>query len=222
MRVTIYCLIIIAFFCGCSHEEPVSDDLPSKEDLDARYGSQWNDEKYRATRTADAEDYLTREEQEIFYYLNLMRINPPLFAQTYVAGYNGDEGWEKGYAWAERKASLIAELQKMNPLPLLYPDERLYGLARCFASEGGKLGVVGHDRSQTGCATTYSAECCTYGGAENGLSIIMAFLIDAGENNGALEHRKICFQSEYVKLGASIQPHITYKINAVLNFGIGN
>jgi hypothetical protein len=213
-------LLMIVFWGSCSQiEEFIDDGPPSKEELDARYKSQWDTEEYRVARTADTEDYLTKEEQEIFYYLNLMRLSPPLFAQTYVTGYDGDKGWSKGYAWDERKESLVADLSAMEPLPLLYPDVKLYELARCFALEGGKLGITGHDRTQTACATGYSAECCDYGGAKNGFSIIMSLLIDAGENNAALGHRKICFTSDYVKLGVSMQPHITYKFNAVLDFG---
>jgi hypothetical protein len=230
MKTAIYWLFVIMFFCSCSkfdfeseslstEEEAVDSGPPSKEDLDARYKAQWDKAEYHVARTADTEDYLEKEEQEIFYYLNLMRLNPPLFAQTYATGYDGAKGWSKGYAWDERKDSLIADLSIMEPLPLLYPDVKLYELARCFATEGGKLGITGHDRSQTGCATGYKAECCQYGGARNGLAIIMAFLIDAGENNAELGHRAILFTSDYVKLGVSIQPHIKYNINAVLDFG---
>lgn len=219
MRVKVYCLAVFMMICACSktNDESSSSDSSSKSDLDSRYKSQWA--AYTSARSADNENYLTNEEKEVFYYLNLMRINPPLFARTYATGYDGDEGWIKGYAWDERKESLIAELSTMEALPLLYPDVQLYELAHCFADEGGKLGITGHDRSKTSCDTGYKAECCHYGGARNGLSVVMSLLIDAGENNGALGHRRICFSGNYVKLGVSIQPHTKYEFNAVLDFG---
>jgi hypothetical protein len=220
IRKAIYCLVVIVFICGCSPADELTEDEPSTEEgLDARYQSQWDKEEYRVARTANAEDYLVQEEKDVFYYLNLMRINPPLFAQTYATGYDGDQGWSKGYAWDERKKSLIEQLLVMEPVPMLYPDAELYELARCFASESGKLGITGHDRSQTGCATGYNAECCSYGGLKSGLSIVMALLIDAGENNAELGHRRICVSGNYVRLGVAIQPHITYEFNAVLDFG---
>jgi hypothetical protein len=164
-------------------------------------------------------DYLTKEEQEIFYYLNLMHLKPPLFAQTYVTGHDGNKGWAKDSTWDERKKSLFADLMIMKPFPLLYLDVKLYEIARCFAAEGGKAGIRGHSRSQTGCTTGYNAECCHYGGVKNGLSIVMTLLVDFGKSNAVLGYRKICFTSDFVKLGVSIQPHVICKFNTVLDFG---
>ena len=125
---------------------------------------------------------------------------------------------QAGYAWDERKQSLIETLSDMEPLGLIEPDEALYDDARCFAYQSGTLGITGHDRSQTTCAGFRHAECCHYGGEKNGLSIVMALLIDAGENNAALGHRKILLDSRYDKMGVAIQPHTKYQFNAVLNF----
>ncbi|MDR1169721.1 MAG: hypothetical protein LBK97_02675 [Prevotellaceae bacterium] len=205
---------------SCQHEteENIKKEIPTKENLDAKYYSYWKD--YQIANTAKDVSYLTIEEKEIFYYLNLVRINPPLFAQTYAFGYNGDNGWSKGYAWEERKESLIDELLFMEPVSIIYPDDNLYEMAHCFAYEAGLLGITGHDRSQTSCNKGYNAECCQYGGAPNGLSIIMSLLIDAGENNAALLHRRILLENRSMVMGASIQPHKNYRTNAVLDFGI--
>jgi hypothetical protein len=213
-----FVLVELLFFTLLASCEKYGDEgLSMKDELDAGYASQWDRPEYRAAKSADSENYLTREEKDVFYYLNLSRINPPLFARTYAAGYDGDKGWLKGYAWDERKASLIAELSEMEPLAIIEPDRELYEMALCFAYEGGRLGLGGHDRSQTGCSGGYNAECCHYGGAQNGLSIVMSLLIDAGENNSALGHRRICL-GNYAKMGVAIQPHKDYKFNAVLDF----
>ena len=75
-------------------------------------------------------------------------------------------------------------------------------------------------RSQTSCGDRgRSAECCQYGGGKNGLSIVMSFLIDAGEGNAALGHRRICLNNSYKKMGVSIEDHTRYQFNAVLNLG---
>lgn len=44
----------------------------------------WDNPKYRMANTAKNEDYLTREEKMIYYYLNLLRMNPDLFLQTFI------------------------------------------------------------------------------------------------------------------------------------------
>jgi hypothetical protein len=193
------------------------DERPTKDDLDARYRASWESCR-NAANTAAGETYLSDEERDVFYYLNLARINPPLFAETYAAGYEGDSGWTKGYAWDERKQSLIEELKAMEPRSVIVPDTAMRELASCFAYEGGRRGIVGHNRNGTGCTAGYSAECCQYGGAQNGLSIIMSLLIDAGENNAALGHRSICLRDENYGMGAAIRSHTEYKFNAVLDF----
>ena len=210
--------VILAFLLSCEVVETHSDDYITRNELDEKFRSEWDKPEYQVANTAKNETYLSDKEKDVFYYLNLARINPPLFAETYVNSYNGDAGWSKGYAWDERKQSLMAELKKMESLGLIYPDEEMYALAYCFANKAGELGLVGHDRSKTGCSAGFHAECCSYGGAQNGFSIIMSFLIDAGENNAALGHRRICLSKSYDKLGVSIQPHKIYNFNAVLDF----
>jgi hypothetical protein len=210
-------LFICLTLSGSCSKLTTGDGKPTKDDLDAKYRSSW--ESYRnAANTAVKESYLSVEEKEMFYYLNLARINPPLFAETYAAGYDGDNGFIKGYAWDERKQSLLEELKAMKPLSLILPDTTMHELASCFAYEGGRRGIVGHDRGETGCTEGYNAECCKYGGAQNGLSIIMSLLIDAGENNAALGHRRICLEDENYGMGVAIRPHTQYEFNAVLDF----
>jgi uncharacterized protein YkwD len=44
----------------------------------------WDNPKYRLANTAINEDYLTKEEKMIYYYLNLVRMNPELFLDTFI------------------------------------------------------------------------------------------------------------------------------------------
>ena len=148
--------------------------------------------------------------------MNLARLNPSFFAETYVVPYNGVQGKKKPYAFDERKESLIKTLKGMDPLDLLYPDSTIFEHARCFAIEAGLKGVVGHDRDSVNCGSLFQ-ECCTYS-LTNPLDIVLGLLIDPGEKNEDLGHRKTCL-GKFGLMGVSIQPHKDKKVNAVLNFG---
>ena len=216
-RVWLVCVCLVAL-CSYGKESWSSGNKkPTKADLDAKYRSSW--ESYgKSANTAANERYLSVVEKDVFYYLNLARINPPLFAETYASGYMGDNGWVNGYAWDARKRSLMEELKAMKPLPLVVPDTGMYGLASCFAGSSGRRGMTGHDRTGTGCAGGYNAECCHYGGVQNGLSIVMCLLIDAGENNANLGHRRICLKNVKYGMGVAVRPHARYKVVWVLDF----
>ena len=172
---------------------------------------------YVAANTAQDAAYLTKVEKDAIYYLNLARMNPPLFADTYVKHYSGIPNYIKPYAFDERKQSLIRELERLKPLDILYPNSEIHEYAECFALESGRRGTVGHDRRGTGCQSNIYAECCNYG-INDGLLIILELLIDAGENNAALGHRKLCL-GQYGMTGVSVKPHRSEGYVCVLNFG---
>jgi hypothetical protein len=220
-----FCMSGCVFFEGTVEEESESEQQESKEvanrkfleDLDKQFESQWSLQERNLANTAINENYLSKVEKEVYYYLNLVRINPALFGKTYASAFTGSIGYSKGYAFDERKESLLLELSQLESLPLLRPDEMLFESADCFATEGGKQGIVGHDRSTTGCMKLNGAECCHYGGCFSGYEIIMALLVDAGEGNAALGHRRILLNSRYNMMGVAIRGHATYKKNVVLD-----
>jgi hypothetical protein len=165
----------------------------------------WNDEKYLAANSAENEDYLSQQEKDVFYYLNLVRMNPPLFADTYFLKHVGQPD-------DEYEISLYEELKSMEPLPCLQPSKHCWESAKCHAISAGEKGYVGHDRD--GCDSYFWGECCQYGPSDP-LAIILQLLIDRGVES--LGHRRICLGS-YYELGVSIQPHNVYGSNAVLDF----
>lgn len=173
---------------------------------DDPYASFWTDKKYLFAQTAGGETYLSMEEKEIYYYLNLARMAPARFADVYVKGVNGK------LRAGSNELSLYNDLKKMKPAELLKPDKTLHEYALCWANEAGKAGFIGHDRKK--CVGGYSAECCDYGNS-NGLDIVLDLLIDDGVPS--LGHRHICLGS-YSKMGVSIKPHKGYGVNAVLDF----
>lgn len=166
--------------------------------------SAWSDPKYQAANSAKNETYLSDVEKEVYYYLNLVRMNPKLFADTYLKNMkNSADKYE---------SSLYAELQKLTPLPVLMPDRKLYESARCHAIESGKRGLVSHKRIK--CEEYYMGECIYYGETD-ALGIVTSLLVDEGVES--LGHRKI-FLDNFTRLGVSIQPHKTYGENCVLDF----
>lgn len=166
--------------------------------------SAWNDSKYLSANTAKNEKYLTPDEKQVYYYLNLVRMNPKLFADTYLKNLkNSDDRYE---------SSLYKELQNLNPLPLLMPDRKLYESARCHAEESGKRGYVGHERFK--CKEDYMGECIYYGETD-ALGIVTELLVDKGVES--LGHRKIMLDN-FTRLGVSIKPHKTYGENCVMDF----
>ena len=165
----------------------------------------WNDVKYLTANTAENEDYLSQQEKEVFYFLNLVRMNPPLFANTYLKKHAGnlDDDYE---------ISLYNELMQLDPLPCLLPNKQCWESAKCHAISSGARGFVGHERED--CESYFWGECCQYGPSDP-LAIILQLLVDRGVES--LGHRRICLGS-YDELGVSIQPHTVYGSNAVLDF----
>ncbi|MBR1415909.1 MAG: hypothetical protein IJ570_08635 [Prevotella sp.] len=211
-------LAALAFVAACgssdSNEPVVSADQQNREfqvQQDTKHSQVWTAEERQRANTAASATYLTQVEKEVYYYLNLLRIDPLRFANSYVKDYQGVMGWKNGNAFDERKQSLLTELASLRPMPLLRPNEMLFESAECFATNGGRLGVVGHNRAGTGCnANVGLAECTGYGGYVTGLSIVMDFLIDAGESNINLGHRRILLNQEYEWMGVALRDFKDY------------
>ena len=202
---------------------PAQQNRNFQSEMDKKHGQLWTADERQRANTGATVSYLSQVEKEVFYYINLLRINPARFASSYAKDYTGVVGWTNGYGFDERKASLIQELTALPPLPILKPNETLFGSADCFATSGGQMGLTGHDRTGTGCeANAGLAECTSCGGYVTGLSVVMDFLIDAGESNSGLGHRRILLSSDYEWMGAAIRKHKNYDQMVVLNLDSRN
>jgi len=190
------------------------DAKPGASSPLAPFSKEWNDSRYLKCNTAASASYMNAKEKEVIYILNLLRSNPKLFANTVVQKYP-DRSAQNYLRKTREYKSLLKTLQNMEPLPLLYPDQAGYTSAQCHANWSGKRGYVGHDRNQS-CKSKkfFDGECCDYGHNE-ALEVVVSLLID--ERVPSLMHRKICL-GLYNKIGVSIQPHKTYRYNAVLDF----
>ncbi len=182
----------------------------------ATYSNAWNDIKYSSCNTAANVAYLSNDEKEIIYILNLIRTNPVLFSNTVLKKYPFLSG--KGYLASDEfyYQSLVNTLMKMQPLNMLTPDKACFESAKSHALTSGISGYVGHKRvnSSSEKKKTYNGECCDYGNSEP-LEIVLSLLIDEGIPS--LGHRNI-FLSSYAKVGVSIQPHAKYRTNTVFDF----
>jgi uncharacterized protein YkwD len=205
-------LILSCFLAisGCAQDVISSENKPAnKKEIETSnqpkdFSAAWSDPKYLEANSTLNENYLTSEEKKLYYFLNLVRMNPKLFADTYLSHLrNSGDAYE---------SSLFSELQNLKPLPVLKPNRKLYESAKCHATESGKRGYVGHTRSK--CDKYYLGECCQYG-LSDALEIITSLLID--QDVSSLGHRRICL-GNYTELGVSIQPHKSYGVNTVLDF----
>jgi len=181
----------------------------------AVFSAEWNNTRYLVCNTAADAGYLSKEEKNVVYILNLLRANPVLFANTVLQKYpdHSNQGYLRNI---DEYKSLLDTLRKLKPLPLLYPDSLCFVSARCHAVSSGQSGYAGHNRITKECADNeyYAGECCDYGHKE-ALSVLMALLIDEGVPS--LGHRFLCLNS-FSKIGVSIQPHKSYGFTAVLDF----
>jgi uncharacterized protein YkwD len=184
-------------------------DAKAKNDLSTKE-IQWNEAKYQAARTATKEDYLSREEQNVFYYLNLVRMNPALFAETFLERFMQESEFNNN----PNSRSLFNELRNMQALPPIKPSKKLWEYAQCHAVESGKTGYTGHERVKA-CEKGHAAECCYYGeDAYSGLKIIIQLLIDSEDTS--LSNRKALL-SDYKNMGVSIQLHKTHSYGVVID-----
>ena len=192
------------------------DILPYQEEF-LQVVPEWKNSKYNAAYTAQNTTYLTENEKLVYYYLNLARLNPPLFAETFLRKYTKWNSHENLSLSDYYTGSLYRTMKDMQPVGVLYPQKDLFESARCHAISSGKKGYVGHTRlPNSNCVAKFSGECCSYGQFD-ALEIVMQLLIDSGVPS--LGHRKICLSAEYSTLGVSVQPHKTYRFNSVLDFG---
>lgn len=195
------------------------EDIRAKEAL-------FSDSVREQANTAAHEDYLNPQEKEFFYFINLARIAPQQFVQVFLTDYHHAPGYVAGYAFKERKKTLAQYMNTMEPLQPLVPDETLFGFAECFATKGGKLGAIGHDREGTDCTGMWDgifAECVDYGVQESALFCVLELLIDAGRENEDTTHRRILLDVGHGTdqigryMGVAVRNHKRYKKNTVID-----
>ncbi len=160
------------------------------------------------------DSFHTNTEKRILYYMNYARVRPRDFLKNCVLPNLSDTS---GYY----EKTLISTLRTMAPVSPLKSSHLMYQLAQCHAIESGKTGYVGHVR-QKGCNAKgrYNAECCAYGNAsyssDPALNYVLQLLVDEGVPS--LGHREIILMGWLKSAGISIEPHVSYGENVVIDF----
>ena len=177
--------------------------------------NKWNSQEIQAANTTANANYLSEAEKYIIILANLTRINPDLFAKTFLLQYaTNNDLLKNNYV-----KSLQKTLRKMKPLHVFTPDKKIYELAKSHAIYSGKRGSIGHQNFSKRSKKSgygYFAENCQYG-YSTAIDIYMDLLIDEGIPD--LGHR-INFISKDTKfIGVSIQSHKKYDYNCVIDFG---
>jgi hypothetical protein len=175
----------------------------------------------KANSAKDAVGY-SDEEKKVVYYTNLVRLNPDLFAKTYLVHFM-DSTKVKSTAASQSLKSGLTSMYK--PMEILTVKQDLTDEALDHAKDSGKSGKLGHFTSDGKSYEarmkkfkgTYSttAENCDYG-FNTGLSIVIHLLIDEGQ--ASVEHRKIILDKNLKHVGVSIQPHKKEKWTCVMDF----
>jgi uncharacterized protein YkwD len=165
---------------------------------------------------------MTEEEKKVVFYINLVRLKPDLFAQTYYAKYLDSTKTKPTPFTTSLKTDLLTRYKSMEVLTV---KEDLTEEAKAHAIDTGKKGIMGHFSSD---GMSYearmkkfkgiygeTAENCDYGN-DKALNIVMYLLIDEGQ--GTAEHRKTILDKKYKYIGVSIQPHKKHKWTCVMEF----
>lgn len=186
----------------------------------------WSQSDLDKANTAANEYYLSELEKGVVFYINLARMYPDLFRETYLDNYVKSLYEDDNKIFVSNRqydyntlikseyyySSLYKTLKKQKALNSLIPDKHLYLYALCWAKESGTLGVIGHNRKN--CTKGNFAECCQYG-YDEALMIVLDLLIDEGIPS--FGHRNIIL-GEYTKVGVSYMPHTKYDVNTVIDF----
>jgi hypothetical protein len=103
--------------------------------------SEWNQSEMNKANTA-ANTSLSEQEQLVYLYCNLARMDGAKFARTYVVDYYKDKTPSKYYY-----STLLSDLQKVYNYPVLLPLDELHRAAAYHAADMGRLGLRGHNSS---------------------------------------------------------------------------
>jgi uncharacterized protein YkwD len=181
--------------------------------------SKWTPQELSWAKSGNSNKFMDSIETEVLMYCNLVRVNPKLFCETYLKEYiDVNQLNLKNYY----VSSLISTLSNAKPIGILKPDIDFYEMAKYHAINMGILGKVGHTdfskrakkflKGKDG----YIGENCSYG-EDNALDIFMSLLIDDGISD--LGHRENLLLKNFNVVGISFQPHKTYGVNCVMDFG---
>ncbi|MCS7003936.1 MAG: hypothetical protein NZM38_01270 [Cytophagales bacterium] len=214
--------------CVNSYAQRISE-LEQKFPMDRRLAAEINDST------------LSQLEKEVVYFINLARLSPSIFADTYLEYFIKEYRLDKENPYIK---SLWKTLKLARPVSPLLSDVKMSLASKCRAKElKGQItlpfekkissnvqeeGIIPRRSSSqaqsqnttktpTGCSLEldYYAECYAIQ-KKTSLEIVFQLLIDF--DNKTYSNRQICLSNEFSKVGICICPHEDYNTLAVLDF----
>ena len=196
----------------------------------------WTSEELALANSAKNVDYLSTEEKNIIFYMNLARMDGTRFFNTYFQDFvEAHNKRMKRYSnYAQLKVNrydayyrgLEQDLRKAKNLGILYPDETLTYISDQHGKDMNKHNISGHvssdgrtmvDRIQKYYKNRGMAENLAFG-FSSGLDNVCLLLLDTGIPD--VGHRKNILNTSLGLnlVGVSIQPHPHYKYSATIDF----
>ncbi|KQR71441.1 CAP domain-containing protein [Pedobacter sp. Leaf176] len=196
----------------------------------------WTDAEFRKANTASNSSFLTSEEKNVIFYMNLIRIDGEKFYYTFLEDYinNYNEKVKKYRNYNELKIarnnpyynSLLKHVRGIKNLPMFYPDEKLCSISRSHAIDLNRNNLDTHESSNgesfaTRVSKQFPRKAISENidfGYSNSLDIVCHLLLDCGVPS--LGHRFNLLDQKYKlnTVGVSIQPHPSYSWCAVIDF----
>jgi hypothetical protein len=210
-------IIVIALLLCCTVTVMANKEKKWATPL-SKYSKEWDNPKYKKCNTAAMVRYLTDDEKEIVFVLNMARMNPQLFCRSVLIKERLMMSCDTGNYYYK---SLIETLTKMKPAGLLRPDSLCYVSAKCHVVTSGSTHYAGHDRQTEECRkkTHFSGECCQYG-LSDPVYIVLSLLVD--KDIESLGHRRTCLNDRYTLMSPAMGPHKGYQVMTVMDFDYKN
>lgn len=196
----------------------------------------WSSKELELANTAKHVDYLSKEEKNIIFYMNLMRMDGTKFFNTYFQDFVRDHNKRmqqysnykdlKINTYDSYYRGLKEDLKNVKNFELYYPNETLTFLALSHGKDMNRRNLADHKssdgRTMPERLSKYfpnhaMAENLAFGFAK-GLDNVCMLLLDKGVPD--LGHRKNMLNTSYGlnTVGVSIQPHPTYTYSATIDF----
>jgi uncharacterized protein YkwD len=180
--------------------------------------AQWDKKDLEKANTGKDDVSLSAEEKAVLFYMNLARINPPLFEATILKFYTDSVNY-KGSAYLKKAQDDLNSTSKMG---VLLPSDEVTKIAADYAEKSGKSGSKGHqgfeERYTKEVKKKYSGwvgENCYYG-LGNALKTVCTLIIDEGVGDSG--HRKNILNANFKFAGIAIRSHKTAKSTCVISF----
>jgi hypothetical protein len=167
--------------------------------------------------------FMTEEEKQVVFFMNLVRLEPQIFLNEVVRPYI-KENYAPGNYYCK---TLISDLKKAKPTSVILMKEDLYRMAIRHRKDIGKKGISSHSGSRNNTFTERSRPLLStyYGTGENigfgyqsAFENVMELLID--DKIKSFGHRCAILNPEYNCCGVSIGFHKKYETCCVIDFGI--